>query len=222
MILTPMHRAWLIPLVTLLTLSVLYPTIYLHELGHAAAAFALGCKHDWSSVDMSPILFWSFGGDIDYACLRAGPGWAVAAVDGAGCVVNLTLLLAALSMGHLTRGRIAMSIWFYAAAAANYVEAFSYLVANTAIPRSDMIAVLDYTGIPNLAFAGFAAVVAIGVGLPLYISFAAAAGRVVPPARARRLVALASIVVAAGMIGARLPLTDSSQPTPKKIEGSKL
>lgn len=217
----PLRRAQTILAATLLTLSVLYPTVYLHELGHAAIAFALGCKDNWSSVDMSPVLVWSFGGDIDYVCLRANADWAVAAVDSAGSAVNLALMLGAWGAGRLTRDAAPIALWFYAAATANYVEALSYLVANSAIPRSDMLAVLDYTGIPNIAFAGIAGIVAIGVGLPLFVSFANVAGRVVPLAQARRLIALAVIIVTAFMIGARLPLSVSSQPSTIQSEGSR-
>jgi hypothetical protein len=197
---------------TLLTLSTLYPTIYLHELAHAATAVALRCKEDGLAVDMSPILVWSFGGAIDYACLAAGPAWATAAVDGAGIAVNLLLMFAGWGAAAMVANRTRIALWLYAFAAANYVEAFSYLVANTAIPRSDMLAVLAYLDIHNLMFAAVATAAAIVVGRPLFGALIAVASRLTPPRRAITLAALAAGIVAAGMFAARLPLTDSSAP----------
>jgi|CXWL01.1.fsa_nt_gi hypothetical protein len=203
---------------TLLALSVLYPTIYLHELAHAATAFTLGCKGDWHSVDMSPVLVWSFGGDIDYACLALGPAWATAAVDGAGTAANLAMMLVFWSLAAMMARAPALALWPYAAATTNYVEAFSYLVANTAIPRSDMIAVLAYSKIPNLAVAAVAALAAVAIGRPLFAAFAQCASRFAPPMQVRRMIALAALFVAAGMIGARLPLTDAAAPTASQSE----
>lgn len=199
-------------LAALVTLSVLYPTIYLHELAHAATAVALGCKADGLAVDMSPILVWSFGGDIDYACLAAGPAWATAAVDGAGTAINLLLMFAGWGLAGIAAKRTRIALWLHAFALANYVEAFSYLVANTAIPRSDMLAVLAYSGIHNLVFAAAATAAAVAVGRPLFGALVAVARRLIPPRRASILVALAAGTVALGMFAARLPLTESSVP----------
>lgn len=201
----------------LLTLSVLYPTVYLHELAHAATAFALGCKGDWHAVDMSPMLVWSFGGDIDYACLARGPAWATAAVDGAGTAANLALMLAFWLFAQASRASV-LVLWLYAAAAANYVEAFSYLVANTAAPRSDMIAILAYADVPNLAVAVVAALAAFAIGQPLFAAFARSANRFLPPPHGGRMIALAALIVAAVMIGARLPLTEAARPNSSQSE----
>lgn len=64
--------------------AALYPTIAFHELAHSTAAFMLDCKANWYETDMSPFLYRSFGGDIDYGCLRNKGAYALAIVDGAG------------------------------------------------------------------------------------------------------------------------------------------
>lgn len=192
----------------LIALSALYLTILLHELGHAGAAFALGCDDAFSrlTVKMS-VVGPSFGAAIDEACLARAPRWSLAAVGIAGVIVNLCLMFASWGAGRAMSRPALASVWLQAFAAANFVEAFSYLVANTALPRTDMIPVLQFTGIPNLVAAGVCAAAAVAIGVPLYRRLAAASARVAPAALARWLIATLSILMAAGMVVGRLKAT---------------
>jgi hypothetical protein len=79
-------------LVAILSVAVLYATIWPHELGHSAAAFLFGCKSNWWETDTSWFLWGSWGGGIDYDCLRERGGPALGITEFAGIAVNLALL----------------------------------------------------------------------------------------------------------------------------------
>ena len=110
----------------LIALSALYLTILFHELGHAGAAFALGCDDAFSrlTVKMS-VVGPSFGVAIDEACLARAPRWSLAAVGIAGVIVNLCLMFASWGAGRAVSRPALASVWLQAFAAANFVEAFS-------------------------------------------------------------------------------------------------
>lgn len=137
-----------------LAVLALYLTIWPHEMGHSAAAFLFGCKTDWWRTDMSPYLWSSWAGDVDQQCLEAKGAMALGAVDFAGIAVNFFLLALCPIVGRWNRGKLAASgragwillatVWW---AWANYAEAFSYLIINTAWLSSDMKTVVLATAV---------------------------------------------------------------------------
>jgi hypothetical protein len=136
-------------LIALLVLAgaAVYLAVWPHELGHAAAAWLLGCKADGWRTGTRWFLWGSQGGAIDFGCLaRRGRG-ALAITELAGIAVNLVQVGVAPILGAAGRKRT----WWLAAtllwALANYAEAFSYLVLNTLWLKSDMAGVVAATGI---------------------------------------------------------------------------
>ena len=135
-------------------IAAMYATIWPHELGHSVVAYALGCKADPWRTDMSPYLWGSWGGAIDWDCLAARGHGAVAATAAAGVLVNLTLVVAARLVGRWwrpTEQRSTAARLLYAFtvvwALGNAAEACSYLVLNTAWLKSDMALVVEDSGI---------------------------------------------------------------------------
>lgn len=155
--------------VALIAIAVLYATVWPHELGHSAAAYLSGCKANWWRTDTSWFLWGSWGGDIDYDCLSARGGAALGLTEFAGTAVNLALL--ALASVLARSGRLASSRWILVGsvlwALANYAEAFSYLVLNTVVLKSDMKAVVYESGVNRWIWFGFGVAGAIGFGRAL-------------------------------------------------------
>src|SRR4029077_19172317 len=72
--------------------AAVYLAVWPHELGHAAAAWLLGCKADGWRTGTRWFLWGSQGGAIDFGCLaRRGKG-ALAITALAGIAVNLVQL----------------------------------------------------------------------------------------------------------------------------------
>lgn len=146
--------------------TAVYLAVWPHELGHAAAAWLLGCKADGWRTGTRWLLWGSQGGEIDFACLaRRGRG-ALALTSLAGIAVNLVQIALAAILGAWWRPAGEARTWWLAAtllwALANYAEAFSYLVLNSLWLESDMAAVVAATGISRWIW--FAAGV-LGAGL---------------------------------------------------------
>jgi hypothetical protein len=128
----------------LLAVLAVYGAVWPHELGHAAAAWGLGCKADPWRTGTAPLLWGSGGGAIDEACLASRGPVATAAVAGAGIAVNL-LLLIVLALALRSAGGW-LSVFFLLLALANAAEAFSYLLGSTLWPRADMRLVVAAVG----------------------------------------------------------------------------
>ncbi len=147
--------------------AAVYLAVWPHELGHAVAAWCLGCKADGWRTGTRWFLWGSQGGAIDFACLarRGRPALALAGL--AGIAVNLLQIALAPILGAWWRPAVGEKrAWWMAAtllwALANYAEAFSYLVLNTLWLKSDMAGVVAATGVSRWAW--FAAGV-LGAGL---------------------------------------------------------
>lgn len=113
---------------------------------------------------MTPYLYRSFGGDIDYGCLSEKGDWATALVDGAGVVANLALMVFGCALAFLFYRTVAhplFAVFASAFAAANYIEAFSYLIVNTIYLRSDMIAVAEVLPVNIYYLTSFSTVIAV-------------------------------------------------------------
>ena len=145
----------------ILAIAVLYLTIWPHELGHSVVAYLWGCKQNWWQTNMSWFL-WNSRGGGDYTCLATRGAPALLLTDGAGIVVNLVLLSAALFLARWCgpeRYRwlfIGSVFWAWA----NYSEAFSYLVLNTLWLKSDMETIVRQSGISRWAWLMFGLVAA--------------------------------------------------------------
>jgi hypothetical protein len=132
--------------------AAVYLAVWPHELGHAAAAWLLGCKADGWRTGTRWFLWGSQGGEIDFGCLaRRGRG-ALAVTGLAGIAVNLIQIGAAPILGAWWRPAAGTKrAWWLAAslfwALANYGEAFSYLVLTTLWLKSDMAGVVAATGV---------------------------------------------------------------------------
>lgn len=152
--------------------AAVYLAVWPHELGHAVAAWRLGCKADGWRTGTRWFLWGSQGGAIDFGCLaRKGRG-ALAITDLAGIAVNLLQLGLAPVLGRWWRPAIEKKrTWWLAAtllwALANYAEAFSYLVLNTLWLKSDMAGAVAATGISRWIWfaAGTLAAMLIAWGL---------------------------------------------------------
>lgn len=160
---TPSQTTTRYVIVVMIAVGVLYLTVWPHELGHASVAYLYCCKANWWQTDTSWYLWSSWGGrygahKIDYECLRAQGGPALAMEEFAGIAVNLFLLGMAPLVGCWGRSGPARSgssgtrwPWLFLAtffwALANYAEAFSYLVLNTIWPKSDMESVVLESGV---------------------------------------------------------------------------
>src|SRR5262245_30719094 len=125
----------------ILAVAVLYPTVWLHEVGHGVPPYLCGCKKTFWRTDTSWFLISSWRGkDIDAICVqRHGHAWAAWGAFG-GTAVNLLLLFVLLPILWVRRHKAGHS-WLFVAlflwALANYAEASSYLVFNTAWLKSD-------------------------------------------------------------------------------------
>lgn len=199
--------------VALLAVAVLYATVWPHELGHSAAAFLLGCKTNWWQTDTSWFLWGSWGGDIDYDCLRARGGAALGLTEFAGTAVNLALLTLTLIVARSRR--LASSRWILVGALlwalANYAEAFSYLVLNTVLLKSDMKTVVDQSGVSRWIWSVLgvlgAVVFARSLALPAQTAATLLATRLLPARTWAILFVLYTAAVASAMAAARLVLT---------------
>ena len=140
-----------LPLLVVLAIAAVYLTVWPHELGHAGAAWLLGCKADPWSTGTRWALWGSRGGNIDLACLARRGRAAEAVASFAGILVNLFLIGIAAIAGSWKK-----STWFLAAtllwSLANYAEAFSYLTLNTLWLSSDMAGVVVATGVSRWAW----------------------------------------------------------------------
>jgi len=133
-------------LLAVAAVGVLYLTIWPHELGHAAVAYLYHCKANWWQTDLSWYLWSSWGGKVDYDCLRARGRPALMMMGLGGRAVNLVLLVTAPWVGCWWRNGESSGPdrwpWLFLVtffwALANYAEAFSYLVLNTIWLKSDM------------------------------------------------------------------------------------
>jgi hypothetical protein len=131
--------------------AAVYLAVWPHELGHAAAAWLLGCKADAWRTGTRWFLWGSQGGEIDFGCLaRSGRG-ALALTNLAGISINLLLTGLAGLIGVWWRPVTERRAWWLTAtllwALANYAEAFSYLIFNSLWLKSDMAGAVAATGI---------------------------------------------------------------------------
>lgn len=141
-------KAWI---VIIIAVAVLYPTVWPHEVGHGVAPYLYGCKKTFWQTDTSWFLLSSWAGkDIDDNCLQRRGHAAVAWSAFGGVAVNLLLLFALLALLWISQHKAARSWWFVTLffwALANYAQAFSYLVLNTAWLKSDMQTLVIESGI---------------------------------------------------------------------------
>jgi hypothetical protein len=139
-------------LLTVLAIAAVYLAVWPHELGHAGAAWLLGCKADPWSTGTRWFLWGSRGGDLDFACLARRGRTAQTLTILAGILVNLFLIGIA-ALAGVWRKRWP---WWLAATVlwslANYAEAFSYLTLNTLWLSSDMAGVVTATGTSRWAW----------------------------------------------------------------------
>lgn len=202
-----------------LAIAALYLTIWPHELGHSTTAYLYGCKANWWQTGMSPFLWNSRGGDIDYTCLQAKGNMALIATDGAGIVVNLFFLAIAPLLGrwryNISETRKGTRQWVFLGtfwwALANYAEAFSYLILNTLWLKSDMETVVHASGTSQWLWFAPSVLLALLIGLALRGSARRAATIVAnsesPGPATRLLFPLYVVVVSAAMAAARIILT---------------
>ena len=201
--------------VALLAIAVLYATIWPHELGHSIGAFLSGCKANWWQTDTSWFLWGSWGGDIDYDCLRARGGPALGLTEFAGIAVNFLLLALALTVARSRRLATPSREWVLVGsvlwALANYAEAFSYLVLNTIVLKSDMKTVVYEAGVSRWAWCGAGVLGAIACARAMTAPTRSAAATLATPRMSSRtwawLFALYTVAVASAMGAARLVLT---------------
>jgi hypothetical protein len=151
--------------------AAVYLAVWPHELGHAAAAWLLGCKADGWRTGTRWLLWGSQSGEIDFGCLaRRGRG-ALAVTSLAGILINVLLTGLAALFGAWWRPVTERRAWWLTAtllwALANYAEAFSYLVFNSLWLKSDMAGVMAATGISRWIWfvAGIIAAGLIACGL---------------------------------------------------------
>jgi hypothetical protein len=138
--------------------AAVYAAVWPHELGHALAAFLLGCREAWWPTAVTPWLAGSEPGRIDAACLASRSRLAVAAVALAGIAMNLLLAAGATALARRPR-RTGMSlsplgrtrqVFILLIALANASEAVSYLVPNALWPRADMATAIAAAGVGRL------------------------------------------------------------------------
>jgi hypothetical protein len=202
-------------IVALLAIAVLYATIWPHELGHSIGAFLSGCKANWWQTDTSWFLWGSWGGDIDYDCLRAHGGPALGLTEFAGIAVNFLLLALALTVARSRRLAPPSREWVLVGsvlwALANYAEAFSYLVLNTIVLESDMKTVVFESGVSRWVWCGAGVLGAIACARLLAAPTRSAAAALATPRISSRawawLFALYTVAVGSAMGAARLVLT---------------
>jgi hypothetical protein len=199
----------------IIALAVLYPTIWGHEVGHGVAPYLYGCKKTFWRTNTSWFLLSSWAGkDIDYKCMHRHGHAALAWGAFGGVAVNLLFLFILIPALRLWHTRVTHSWWFVALffwALANYAEAFSYLVLNTAWLKSDMKALVMESGINRwiLFVLGLLLAVAMAWMLrPITQKTAAMLAAPKGPERPWRLAFLVYVVVVAGaMAAARAALT---------------
>jgi hypothetical protein len=132
-------------LLALLAITVVYLTVWPHELGHASVAWLYGCKADPWRTDTHWYLAGSRAGAVDQKCLAQWGGEALGVMALSGTGVNLLLLALAPLLGRwwlpgrtarggVRWGLVATLLW----ALANAAEALSYLVINTVWLKTDM------------------------------------------------------------------------------------
>jgi hypothetical protein len=161
-------KAWI---AFIIAVAVLYPTVWPHEVGHGVAPYLYGCKKNFWQTDTSWFLLSSWSGkDIDDNCLQSRGHAAVAWTAFGGTAANLVLLLFLLSVLWMSRRKVASSWCFVTLffwALANYAEAFSYLVLNTAWLKSDMATLVLESGVNRwtIFFAGLVLATATGWSL---------------------------------------------------------
>jgi hypothetical protein len=193
-----------------LALASLYLTVWPHELGHAIAAYRLGCKADWWSTYTRLLLAGSGPGAIRLRCLAARGPDAMAVVAGAGIAVNLVLLAAALAAAHLALrrgGAAARSTLVLAAvvlALTEGAEAFSYLVLNGLLPRADVALLISTTGLEGWVWTAAGLLFLVPTVLALRRPLASAAATLAVPGAAGtwRRVLVAGAVALTLFIGA--------------------
>jgi hypothetical protein len=201
--------------VAVLAIAVLYATIWPHELGHSAAAFVAGCKANWWQTDTSWFLWGSWGGDIDYDCLHARSGPALGLTEFAGIAVNLLLLAVALIVSRWHRLAWSSHRWilvgFVLWGLANYAEAYSYLVLNTLILKSDMKTVVQESGVSRWLWSGAGVLGAVACARALATPVQSMAAALATRRISRRgwlwLLGLYAAAVGLTMAAARLVLT---------------
>jgi hypothetical protein len=201
--------------VALLAIAVLYATIYPHELAHSAVAFIFDCKANWWQTDTSWFLWGSWGGDIDYDCLRARGGPALGLTEFAGIGVNLALFAVALMVSRSRQLASPSYRWalvgFVLWGLANYAEAFSYLVLNTLILKSDMQTVVQESGVNRWVWSAAGGLGALACARALATPAQSVAAALATPRISRRawawLLALYTVAVGSAMAAARLVLT---------------
>lgn len=202
-----------------IAIGVLYLTIWPHEVGHSATAYLFGCKASWWRTDFSWVLWGSFSGAYEPGCLEQRGAAAVALTAFAGSGVNLLILaLAPLLGGWMradpTRSSAARQGWFLTTfwwALANYAEAFSYLVVCMLWLKSDMLTLVEATGVSRwIWLAGslpLAALTALWLRRPARTA-AAILDAPGPPRRATPLLFVLYVVLVGGaMVAARVLLT---------------
>jgi hypothetical protein len=199
--------------------AALYLTVWPHELGHSIAAYLLGCKANWWQTDTSPILWGSYGGSIDDACLAAWGGGARAITSLGGIVVNLIFLGLAPAIGAWrgwardrvpTGWRAVLFMFTLFWALSNFAEAFSYLVINTAWLKSDMKTVVEDSGVNRWVWCTGGAVLAWAFWRPLGRAADVGATMLADPDRRfvwRAVFVGFMVVVATTMVLARVRLT---------------
>ncbi len=181
-------KAWI---VIIIAVAVLYPTVWPHEVGHGVAPYLYGCKKTFWQTDTSWFLLSSWSGkDIDDNCLQKRGHAAVAWSAFGGTAVNLLLLFVLLPVLWISRQKITSSWWFVTLffwALANYAQAFSYLVLNTAWLKSDLKTLVTESSINRWIIFLAGLVLAIAMGLVLRpISQKAAAMLATPYSSERR------------------------------------
>lgn len=202
-------KAWI---AILIAVAVLYPTVWPHEVGHGVAPYLYGCKKTFWQTDTSWFLLSSWGGkDIDDHCLqKRGPAAAAWSAFG-GVAVNLLLLFVLLTILWMSRQKVASSWWFvtlFLWALANYAQAFSYLVLNTAWLKSDMAALVVESGINRWIIFVVGLVLAIAMAWVLRPISQKAASMLATPYSSERLwrfrfvlyVALVGVVMTAARV----------------------
>jgi len=199
-------------MVTALFVTAIYPTIWLHELGHSASAFFLGCKEDWWSTHMTPYLYKSFGGDIDYSCLASQGMRSVAVVEGAGVGMNLLMMMASLFLALRVFYSGLPHIWLLTFAACHHINAATYLTFNVFFPRSDMISVIASVPLHPLAFGILNSIVMAAFVPAIFFQLEKSLVRIGSGLAARIVIVIAVVAIASLMLLGRSDLTEGPEP----------
>lgn len=202
-------------IVFIIAIAVLYPTIWPHEVGHGVAPYLYGCKKTFWQTDASWYLVSSWSGkDIDHACMQRRGHAALAWGAFGGTAVNLLLLFIFIPILRFWVAKPARSLWLVVLffwALANYAEAYSYLLLNTAWLKSDMKMLVVESGINRwiIFLAGVVSALAIVWLLKPVAQRAAGILAVSDPSQRlwRFLFVLYVAAVGLGMMSARVVLT---------------